>query len=344
MTRTQTLRLLTSVLLAACVGCGLSPPPTRGPSATAPPSASQPAPTAPPTEVPGPVPAVDTCPAGTAPEFALGFGELKAWLGDRMGEPLSCERFGPEGDALQQTTRGLARYRKGSNTPSFTSGSEHWALTGRGFVYWTGRALDPPEDATVLETPDEAQAAQERPTPPALATAIPSASRIRLPAEDPGEVIPGLPRWLQKALILLQEYDRWNGTVLVPSIARTAVAARPLGGAWGMFVPRTRILLVDTSLASESPEAVATVLAHEADHAVDTFHYGPPANSVGCYTFEISAFALQARVWESLQGPSGKPDPQTPLEEELNLILKQARTNAGALIEALKSNYRDECD
>jgi hypothetical protein len=90
---------------------------------------------------------VETCPSGLTPEFALGFGELKAWLGDRMGEPLSCERFGPEGDALQQTTRGLARYRKGTNTPSFTSGSEHWALTDRGLAHWQGDSVDPPAGA-----------------------------------------------------------------------------------------------------------------------------------------------------------------------------------------------------
>jgi hypothetical protein len=287
---------------------------------------------------------VETCPSGLAPEFALGFGELKAWLGDRMGEPLSCERFGPEGDALQQTTRGLARYRKGTNTPSFTSGSEHWALTERGLVYWTGRALDPPEDAIVIDTAAEATAVPARPTPPAFATPAPDDSRIRLPADESVDVIPGLPRWIQRALMLLQEYDRRNGTVLVPAVARTAVATRPLGGAWGMFVPRARILVLDSSLARESPEAVATVLAHEADHAVDTFHYGAPRTSVACYTFEISAFALQARVWESFYGPSGKPEAQTALEEELNLILNQARTNAGGLIEALKSRYRDECE
>jgi hypothetical protein len=89
----------------------------------------------------------DGCYVGQRPTFDYGFANLRAAIGDRMGDPASCERYGPEGDALQQTTTGLARYRKTSNTPTFTSGSEHWAMTERGLVYWTGSALDPPPDA-----------------------------------------------------------------------------------------------------------------------------------------------------------------------------------------------------
>jgi hypothetical protein len=86
----------------------------------------------------------DGCAPGNRPEFAYGFAALKEVVGEKMGEPASCERYGPEGDALQQTTTGLARYRKASNTPTFTSGTEHWALTEHGVVHWTGGGLDPP--------------------------------------------------------------------------------------------------------------------------------------------------------------------------------------------------------
>ena len=60
----------------------------------------------------------DGCASGNRPEFAYGFAALKDVVGDKMGEPASCERYGPDGDALQQTTTGLARYRKVSNTPT----------------------------------------------------------------------------------------------------------------------------------------------------------------------------------------------------------------------------------
>src|SRR5579859_3575727 len=96
----------------------------------------------------------DGCGPGKRPEFAYGFAALKELIGDKMGEPASCERYGPEGDALQQTTTGLARYRKTSNVPTFTSGSEHWALTDRGLVHWSGGGLDPPAAPAQAATSD----------------------------------------------------------------------------------------------------------------------------------------------------------------------------------------------
>ena len=120
--------------------------------------------------------------------------------------------------------------------------------------------------------------------------------------------------------------------MLIPSIVRADISIRHLGGkdgAWGMFVPSSHRIVLDGSLASESPQAVAAVLGHEADHARDTFQYGPPRSEAACYTFEITAFALETRIWTSFYGPSGKPDPSTALEDELNLILGTSRTSPG---------------
>ena len=86
------------------------------------------------------------CGAGQTPRFSLGFAGLKAQLGDVLGDPTTCEFADPNGsgDMLQQTTRGLAFWRKSSNTPTFTNGSDHWALTPAGWVTWTGSSIDPP--------------------------------------------------------------------------------------------------------------------------------------------------------------------------------------------------------
>lgn len=85
------------------------------------------------------------CQSGQAPTFVLGFATLKRQLADVMGEPIECEHANPEnGDALQQTTTGLAFYRRATNTPTFTNGFDHWGLTDAGLVYWTGDAIDPP--------------------------------------------------------------------------------------------------------------------------------------------------------------------------------------------------------
>src|SRR5438874_5546628 len=69
-------------------------------------------------------PAVELCAEGGSPNFDYGFAALKARLGDKMGTPLSCERPGPRGDSVQQTTTGYARYNQATNTPTFIRGSD----------------------------------------------------------------------------------------------------------------------------------------------------------------------------------------------------------------------------
>jgi len=66
-------------------------------------------------------------------------------VAEEMGTPVECEH--PDavtGDTLQRTTVGLAFYRKSTNTPTFTNGSTHWALTPDGLATWTGESIDPP--------------------------------------------------------------------------------------------------------------------------------------------------------------------------------------------------------
>lgn len=122
------------------------------PAPSAPPA---PAPTAPPAPVATPVPAPAPAPAqaaapycqpGERPAFLFGFAALREQLGPRMGDPTSCNYGDPKGsgDTLQNTTAGLAFYRRSTNTPTFTNGFEHWALTASGMVYWTGDSIDPP--------------------------------------------------------------------------------------------------------------------------------------------------------------------------------------------------------
>ena len=66
-----------------------------------------------------------------------------------MGNPTSCEYGDPRGsgDTLQSTGKGLSFYRRSTNTPTFTTGFEHWALTPLGTMYWTGDSIDPPDAA-----------------------------------------------------------------------------------------------------------------------------------------------------------------------------------------------------
>ncbi len=131
----------------------------------------QPTPTPVPTAVPTPTPAAVVAPAPPPPtmvalpetepycravehpQFRFGFATLQQQLGTRMGSPTSCEYGDPSGsgDTLQNTTTGLGFYRQRSNTPTFTTGFEHWAITATGTVYWTGDSIDPPATASIFE-------------------------------------------------------------------------------------------------------------------------------------------------------------------------------------------------
>lgn len=73
------------------------------------------------------------CRAGESTQYRFGFASMKAYLGATMGDAAECEHpNSANGDTLQQTTRGLAFWRKSTNTPTFTDGWRHWALTSGG--------------------------------------------------------------------------------------------------------------------------------------------------------------------------------------------------------------------
>lgn len=102
-----------------------------------------------PTPLSGTTQSATRCAFGTSPRFVFGFADLKTRLGDAMGTPLTCEFPDPNGtgDVHQRTTKGLALWRKGTNTPTFTNGYEHWGKTPTGWVYWLGESIDPPANA-----------------------------------------------------------------------------------------------------------------------------------------------------------------------------------------------------
>ena len=274
-----------------------------------------------------------TCATNAMPSFSFGFAALKQQLGARMGDPLTCESTSvATGDSLQQTTRGLARYVKSTNTPTFTSGVEHWALTRDGVVYWMGRSPEPPADAVTAPGPSA-------PSAPVVSTPVPSDSAApRITVE---------PAWLRSALELLAAYDRRHGTILEKTVESTRIVVTDTPGAWAAYIPKKHTITLDSQLRNESPEALSAVLAHEGQHAVDTLLDGKKKNradpEVQCYSWEISAFSLEAAVWQSLYGDAGKPDPHTDLERELNEILRSAKTDSWQLMARIRDRYRDQC-
>lgn len=104
----------------------------------------------------------DSCNPGQGTQFSFGFADLRSQVGNAMGDAIECEHANPEnGDTLQRTTTGLSFYRKSTNTPTFTNGSDHWGLTTDGLAYWIGTSIDPPGVASPPAQPEE-------PTPAAI--------------------------------------------------------------------------------------------------------------------------------------------------------------------------------
>jgi hypothetical protein len=91
------------------------------------------------------------CPPGQPAEFVFGIGQLHQRLGAIMGVPLECEYVNPDNqDTLQHTTTGLAYYRPEINTPMFTDGQTHWALSNNQVLMWRNPSVEPPR-ATATE-------------------------------------------------------------------------------------------------------------------------------------------------------------------------------------------------
>lgn len=106
------------------------------------------------------------CQPGQTPQFKFGFAGL-AQAGVPMGNSVECEHANPSnGDTLQQTSTGLSFYRKSTNTPTFTDGFNHWALTTSGMVTWTGSSIDPPNAAVPASLPPQPTPRAEPPLAP----------------------------------------------------------------------------------------------------------------------------------------------------------------------------------
>ncbi len=300
--------------------------------------------------------AATTCPA---PTFVLGFAALKDQLGPIMGNPLECEHANPQnGDSLQQTTTGLAFYRKSTNTPTFTDGYQHWALTTDGLVTWDGASVDPPGVAAS----DPAPVAPPQPAPlPSPAAPAPTAPVFRpgpqpVPRSSPsattsgcidvgaGQCLNADPA-LSSTIGVLQQTSR--GSQLLRTAANAGVvvvrAAVP-SQAWADFRPDGLVVTIGTSTDGFSAQDRAPVLAHELQHASDLVLMGPAVMSTtrGCYTTEANAFGTEAAVWADIwQGRL--PQPRNQLETELNAVTQAIATNPGAFVDQLLAVYHSEC-
>jgi hypothetical protein len=90
------------------------------------PASPSPAPSAAP--VPAPAPAPGPC------GFVLGFATLKSLVPADVGDCVTNQGSAPNGDATQQTSKGLLVWRKSDNWTAFTNGYRTWINGPNGLV------------------------------------------------------------------------------------------------------------------------------------------------------------------------------------------------------------------
>lgn len=257
------------------------------------------------------------CAPDEAPHFAFGIAALHDAIDSVMGEPLECEHpDSANGDTLQQTTTGLAIYRQTSNTPEFTDGWDHWALTSDGVSAWSGN--DTPANAS----------------PPQAVQCVDVGDGLCLSATS--EVAPTVELLAQS-------------TSAIP-LLRTAARARysiessdlPLD-VLGLFRPSRHDVTLSTSLAQYPEVDRGPVLAHELQHVSDWLAQGTEMESLtGCLATETNAFHTESAVWLELEG-GRLPTPANDLELELNTISRAIAADPESFASRLTVVYHNQC-
>jgi hypothetical protein len=266
------------------------------------------------------------CDAGQAPSFVFGFADLKLALGAVMGDPVECEHpNSASGDTLQQTSTGLAIYRKASNTPEFTDGWNHWALSGQGLIAWSGS-----------DAPSDAAQASPQPTPTAVAgtECVDVGSGACLNAStDLADTVLMLSK-TTTAVGLLRNAARGGYTVRYANLPADVL---------GLFSPNRRVVVLSIDLRGYPSIDRAPVLAHELQHVSDWISQGRQLDTTsGCLATESNAFHTESATWLELRGGSLAPA-ANDLEQEFNAITRAIQSDPAGFTERLTTLYHDEC-
>jgi hypothetical protein len=122
-----------------------------------------------------------------------------------------------------------------------------------------------------------------------------------------------------------------------------AVGELPRGAA-GHYDPRTRTVTIADRLIGEDPRAVAVILAHELQHALDLKRVALDLLDRDCLALEARGFEAQARVTR-LFWPDELPN-ATALEQHVALVARDLERDGLAGIAARvaeDARYREAC-
>ena len=261
-----------------------------------------------------------SCADDESPQFANGLGALSDVLGEIMGDPLECEHVNADnGDTLQQTSAGLALYRRATTWPEFTDGYHHWALVGSALVAWVGS-----ED-------------------PLAAPAAPLPTAPRCVGVGDGACLLTTADLVDTVGLLAQ-------TSTAGDLARGAAhggytvryGAMP-PGVLGVFRPRTHDVVLSAELHEYPSSDVVPILAHELQHVSDwLMDRRAMQTSSGCLATEDRAFHTEAATWLEVSGGRVR-NAANDIERELNAVTRAIASDPDAFADRLTRAYHSEC-
>jgi hypothetical protein len=115
-------------------------------------------------------------------------------------------------------------------------------------------------------------------------------------------------------------------------------------GMYARYSVQRRTIEIDSRWTDAEPETLAAVLAHEATHAQDAVSgYLATGGASACIDSEVRAFRASARFWLAVFGPSGKPEPTSDLERQLNLIAQREQLDPPSLEAVVRQTYTGQC-
>jgi predicted metalloprotease len=232
------------------------------------------------------------------PHYEAGFAALHTLLGEQMGEATSCEFGDPNGsgDVHQQTSRGLAFWRKSTNTPTFTDGFQHWALTDEGPLYWTGSSIDPPGSGTIVAKPSSPQPApapakRTEPAPQPKSPPRPNEAGLIALAQD---VVSDANAFWAKSITRYQPAKlTWYRDVVTTPCGKAEEIGPFYCGINGTVYAESS--LFESMWQNGLRSGIAVVLGHEVGHHVER-HLGRQVAQLSARQTELSADCLGG-VW-----------------------------------------------
>ena len=115
-------------------------------------------------------------------------------------------------------------------------------------------------------------------------------------------------------------------------------------GVYARYSVARHVVEIDQRWTDADTVTLSAVIAHEATHAQDAVNgYLATGGTSACIDSEVRAFRTSAHFWSAVFGPSGKPEPTTDLEHQLNLIAQREQLNPTSLEAVVRQTYTGQC-